>query len=215
MEEFKRDVKFNIYQRINGVMSEVDYIEKEKKQVNGMYRFVSHDAVSAKLHPFLAKYGIVIIPNIVELVQEANRTTCKLEVSFVNIDKPDDRFSVFYYGYGLDSQDKGIGKAVSYAFKYAMLKTFCLETGDDPETDVKTEFKPIDVNIEKKNLDVYLDVYADEDKPLMIEYFHAVSKANKITITDLLLRYENRNLFEKKFMEWKNKKIEKENNAKN
>jgi hypothetical protein len=42
---------------------------------------------------------------------------------------------VSFFGYGIDNQDKGPGKAMSYAVKYAMLKTFCLETGDDPEKD--------------------------------------------------------------------------------
>jgi hypothetical protein len=109
----------NIYQRINGVMSEAKYIEKEKKQVNGMYRFASHDAVTSKLNPLFVKYGIVVVPDVVEMLQEGNRTTCKLQVTFLNMDKPEDKFSVTYYGYGIDSQDKGPGKAISYAFKYA------------------------------------------------------------------------------------------------
>ena len=44
--------KLNIAQRINAVMAEVDYIQKEKKP--GMqYNIVSHDAVTAKVRPIL------------------------------------------------------------------------------------------------------------------------------------------------------------------
>jgi hypothetical protein len=125
----------NIYQRINEVMKEVNYIQKSDKKVNNMYSFVSHDSVSAALHMPMANHGIVMTSSIVELNRDGNRTTLKVEVSFINADDPADKFSVFCYGDGIDQQDKGIGKAMSYAVKYALLKTFCLETGDDVEKD--------------------------------------------------------------------------------
>lgn len=123
----------NIYQRILGVMNELKYIEKGDKLVNGLYRFVSHDQVTAAIHPQLVKHGIVIIPSIEETNQEGNRTTVKMLVSFINADNPTDYFTMRTLGYGIDSGDKGPGKAVSYAVKYALLKAFCLETGDDPD----------------------------------------------------------------------------------
>lgn len=125
----------NIYQRLRDVMLEVKGINKESKKVNNQYTFVSHDAVARALHDPLAKNGIMMVPTVTELRQEGNRTVAKIDVSFVNIDNPEDRISVTYWGYGIDNQDKGIGKAISYAVKYCLLKTFCLETGDDVEKD--------------------------------------------------------------------------------
>jgi len=132
----------NIYQRINAVMTEVDYIQKGEKKVAGQYRYVSHDQVTAALHGPMTKNGIACIPTIMEMKQDGNRTEVKLDVAFINTDNPTDRFSVVYYGYGIDTSDKGIGKAVSYGFKYALLKTFCLETGDDPDQDQDTKYEP-------------------------------------------------------------------------
>lgn len=131
----------NIYQRINAVMLEVESVQKENKKVNNQYTFVSHDAVAAALHRPMAKHGIVMIPTIAELVQDGNRTSVKMEISFVNADNGDDRINVVSYGYGIDPQDKGIGKAVSYAVKYALLKLFVLETGDDVERS-NLDYKP-------------------------------------------------------------------------
>lgn len=128
----------NIYQKIWGIMNELDYIQKGKKEaVIGpqQYRFVSHDQVTAAIHPLLVKYRMVIIPTVEEIRQETNRTVVKLAVVFRNIDVPEDCFVSYHYGYGIDGGDKGPGKAVSYAYKYALLKTFCLETGDDPDKD--------------------------------------------------------------------------------
>ena len=123
-------------------MSELDYVAKGDTKVNGQYRFVSHDAVTAKIHPLLVKYGVTIISTVEEMTQEANRTVVKLLLTFVNVDCPSDQFTVRYTGYGIDPSDKGPGKAISYAYKYALLKTFCLETGDDPDNDAKSLYEP-------------------------------------------------------------------------
>jgi hypothetical protein len=64
-----------------------------------------------------------------------------MTVRFVNVDDPQDFFDVETFGYGLDDQDKGPGKAMSYAVKYALLKTLGLETGDDPDEDQVTNFR--------------------------------------------------------------------------
>ncbi len=124
------------------MMSELDYVAKGDKTVNGQYRFVSHDQVTAKIHPMLVKYGIVILPTVEEMSQEGNRTFAKIVISFVNVDNPTDNFSLRYCGQGIDQGDKGPGKAISYAVKYALLKTFCLETGDDPDNDANASYEP-------------------------------------------------------------------------
>ena len=100
----------NIYQRIQGVMSELDYVAKGDKTVNGQYRFVSHDQVTAKVHPLLVKYGIVIVPSVDDLKQENNRTIVRLLMAFKNVDDPYDTFGIYHYGYGVDSGDKAQGK---------------------------------------------------------------------------------------------------------
>lgn len=141
--EEKNLQSLNVYQRVLGIMSEINYIEKGSAKVNGQYRFVSHDAVTAKLHPLFVKWGIVAIPSVEEMTQEGNRTRVKLSIVFRSTDSPAvDGFSIIYYGYGVDNGDKGPGKAISYAYKYALLKTFCLETGDDPDNDANASFEP-------------------------------------------------------------------------
>jgi len=124
----------NIHQRLAAVMGEVSYIQKERKQ--GMqYTIVSHDAVTAKVRPALLKAGIVYYPVRCEHSHNGNRAECSMTVRFANIDKPEDCIDVPSFGYGIDPQDKGPGKAMSYAVKYALLKALGLETGDDADHD--------------------------------------------------------------------------------
>ena len=124
----------NIYQRIHAVMQEVKYVQKEKPQ--GMnYSVVSHDAVTAKVRPALVNHGIAYHPVDMEYQQNGNRTEVKLSVRFVNVEDPKDYIDVPAIGYGIDQQDKGPGKAVSYAVKYALLKALGLETGEDADNE--------------------------------------------------------------------------------
>jgi hypothetical protein len=131
----------NIYQRMNRVMHAVDYIQKEKKQ--GMrYSIVTHDAVTAKVRPLMVANGIIYYPAQLTLRQAGNRTEAEMTVVFQNIDDPTDYMQVATAGYGIDDQDKGPGKAISYAVKYALLKALGLESGDDPDEDQETVHVP-------------------------------------------------------------------------
>lgn len=137
----------NIYQRLHAVMEEITYVQKEKKQ--GMrYSIVTHDAVTAKVRPILVKHGIVYYPVSIRREQNGNRTELDMTVRFVNVEDGD-FIDVASGGYGLDDQDKGVGKAISYAVKYALLKALGLETGDDPDEDQVTTHRPSDEAIKR------------------------------------------------------------------
>ena len=126
--------KLNIHQRIAAVMTDVTYIQKERKE-KMQYSIVSHDKVTAKVRPALLAAGIVYYPARCDHTQNGNRAECSMTVRFANIDDPADFIDVQTFGYGVDSQDKGPGKAMSYAVKYALLKCLGLETGDDADHD--------------------------------------------------------------------------------
>ena len=135
--EQEQQQTLNIYQRIQLVMQEISYIKKGDDKVNNMYSFVSHDEVTARLHPLMVKHGIVCMTSITNHAQDGNRTEATITLTFVNVDSPADKVEVGGFGYGIDPQDKGPGKAVSYAVKVLLLKTFLLETGErDNEADL-------------------------------------------------------------------------------
>lgn len=158
MTDLLDDLKsLNIHQRIHAVMKDVRTIKKENKKVNGQYTFVSHDEVTRELHDAFVNHGIVMIPTVLKCEEQSyteivakwddrdkkyidksvttSKTSVEMRLTFINIDNPKDCFDVSFPGMGIDNQDKGIGKAISYAVKYALLKTFCLETSDDVEKD--------------------------------------------------------------------------------
>lgn len=134
-EAWERDRELSIHQRIHAIMGEVGHVEKDGqvKIGGGSYAYISHDAVTASIRGAFVKHGVIVQPTIVNHGVNGNRTELDVRVDFINVDKPNDRLSVDVLGYGVDTSDKGPGKAMSYAVKYAYMKVLMLNSADDIE----------------------------------------------------------------------------------
>lgn len=134
----------NIYQRINAVMKEVKYAQKDAS-VQG-YKAVTHDQVVATARQFFVKHGVVIAPEQVHGHFDAAVEGSKMRlytggyvINFVNMDKPEDKISVTIEAHALDNGDKAPGKCLTYATKSAVLKVLWLETGENDESRTKDQ----------------------------------------------------------------------------
>lgn len=133
--------EMNIYQRLHSIMSELERVHKTDGKNGLKYDFVSHDSVSSAVQPLFVKYRVFPASQFTTIKQDGNRTELEMYITFVNIDRPTESVRVDGFGYGIDTQDKGPGKAYSYAWKYAIMKALCMRTGDDPEND-NVDHKP-------------------------------------------------------------------------
>lgn len=139
----------NIYQRINAVMQEVQYIQKDKAISGGgqSYKAVTHDQVVYAVRASMVKHGIVIEPKqtkgefLVMRDMNAKPAPVKMglyygeyDINFVNMDKPEDRTVISIQAHASDNGDKAPGKAMTYAVKTAVLKQFYFETGENDES---------------------------------------------------------------------------------
>lgn len=138
----------NIYQRINEVRKMIGYVQKDKSVSTGggSYKAVTHDAVTSMIRDALIKHGVVIVPSVTSCVFHPKEPDAKqrlyeatYDIEFVNIDEPTDRIVSKQSAHALDNGDKAPGKAQSYATKYAILKLFNIETGDDDESRYQQE----------------------------------------------------------------------------
>lgn len=183
--------QLNIYQRINKVMKSVAYVQKDAN-VQG-YKAVTHDQVTAALRSALVDNGVIITPKVVEsrTVDTGNKTSsgrifiryeARIDVSFVNVDDPKDLLIVTTEAHAEDTGDKAPGKALSYAVKYAMLKTFSLETGENDESRVANEGeKPITAQMFKTLKKLLEDSKSNESdfiNFLQSQWGHEVDLAN-------------------------------------
>lgn len=153
------DVKsMNIFQRMAAITDELGVVAKNLnvKAGGGSYKAVSERDILDAVKPLEAKYRVYSYPSHREILEsetlenEKNYqgnitksttffTRVQTEYTFINIDKPDDRFATIVFSEGIDPGDKGSGKAMTYADKYALMKAYKISTGDDPDQDPSEE----------------------------------------------------------------------------
>ena len=123
----------NIYQRVLACMQDVPYVQKVQRKTGLQYTFVTRDSVVSKLRVAMMKHGIVYVPVMQTWSVDGNKTTMEVLNRYINADNPAEFIEFTTLGYGIDPQDKGPGKAMTYCEKVAHLKQFMIEAGDEDE----------------------------------------------------------------------------------
>lgn len=154
----------NLYQRISAVMKDVEYLKKDKAVSTGgtgSYQALSEETVTKNVRDSMIRHGLVILPVSQEYkMEDFNRgagkilslATVNTRYKIVNIDNPSESEILASSGSGADSQDKGVGKAQTYAYKYMLLRTFGIATGNDTDSVGNYELEQQQIFNAKKNL---------------------------------------------------------------
>jgi len=142
----------NIYEKMSAITQEIATVAKNLQVDTGRssYKAVGEADVLAAVKPIEIKHGVYSYPvkrtviDSGEMVsvndyngqrKETRKLFMRLETvyRFVNVEKPDEYIDITTYGDGVDTQDKAPGKAMTYSDKYALLKAYKIQTGDDPD----------------------------------------------------------------------------------
>jgi hypothetical protein len=139
-----------LYEKIYSVMNESAGLEKDLTVGSGAssYKAVGEKEVLNMLKPLFKKHKLIVFPvdgDISETnsVWEAeyngkkdtktrNVTQIKVKFKIVDVETGESE-TLIGFGNGADSQDKGSGKAFTYAFKTMLSKTFMLFSGEDTD----------------------------------------------------------------------------------
>jgi len=149
--EVNEPVKLNLYQKISAVMQDVDYLQKDDKIEfkSTKYKAISEEKVTSAVRASLIKHGLVILPVEQNHSREGSLSTVDTKYKIVDIDTGQHEIIVSS-GTGADTQDKGVGKAMTYSYKYLLLRTFAIPTGEDPDKVSSAELDAKMENDEKK-----------------------------------------------------------------
>lgn len=205
----------NIFEKLSAITHELTGVRKnlEVQIGNGKYKAVGELDVLKAVRPLEEKYRVYSYPYSREIVESGTLESLdskgnvkkqlferiKVVYRFVNLDNPSDLVDIVSYGDGIDNGDKSVGKAMTYADKYALLKAYKIMTGDDPDQFASEDLKEIkakqpldrglvercsDLNINLQKLAVYFkkDVndLTDDDLAKAIEQKEkALNKAGK------------------------------------
>ena len=159
----------NLYQKLIEVRKSVPYLKKNASGHN--YQYNSPSQVLGALKGKLDELGVLLETRIIS--REVTQTTVPgpkgekvnyfteliLEYTWVNSENPEERSVIPWYSQGIDTgSERGVGKALTYAERYFMLKQFNIAVdSEDPdffEQKAEQNRKPASITEEEeKNLD--------------------------------------------------------------
>lgn len=133
--------------KIYNVMCATEGLKKDLvvgKDTKGAYRAVGEKAVLNMIKPLLIKEKLIIRPidgtiedyvnKTIAYAKEGTRAITQIKLFFEITDvETGESTQIVGFGNGADSQDKGSGKAFTYAYKTALSKTFMLFSGEDAD----------------------------------------------------------------------------------
>lgn len=187
--------KMNIYQRLAIVRATVPYLQKSQK--GQQYQYVGSSDVLGALHSKINEVGVQLVPSIInhkvteqiEVGSQYNKytkqndekkrityfTELDMVMKWVNNDDPSDFIECPWYAQGVDiAGEKGVGKALTYAEKYFLLKYFNIATDkDDPDR--------FQEKMDKRNSDTPNEPSNNQNKPSRLSKAQIETATNKLT----------------------------------
>ena len=143
----------NIYEKIRYIMAQVEYIQKDDhvqfKTTN--YKALSEEKITSIMHKQFVDQGLLVFPVEQSWTRTGDITHVDVKYRIVNAENPEEFIEVVSCGDGFDTQDKGSGKAMTYAFKYMWLRTFAIPTGEDPDKMSNEEIEANKAKVEAAN----------------------------------------------------------------
>jgi hypothetical protein len=139
------DAKPTIFSALAAVMGDVQQVRKGDRNQTQGYSFRGVDATVNAVGPALRKHGVIVVPlvehvayNTVEVGQRRTpMRECTVRVRYVFYGPAGDSIECVSAGEAMDSGDKSTPKAMSVAFRVALLQALCIPT-DEPEVDAST-----------------------------------------------------------------------------
>ena len=131
-----------IYKQMNEVMKEVSAIGKTEKNAQQGFHFRGIDEVLNAVGPAFRKHGIVAVPHVNEYQYETvavgrNQTQMahvQVEVHYTFYAADGSNLHAGVVAEAMDSGDKAMAKAMSVAYRTALLQVLCIPT-DEPDPD--------------------------------------------------------------------------------
>tara|TARA_R100001530_G_scaffold534_6_gene866 strand:- start:1919 stop:3193 length:1275 start_codon:yes stop_codon:yes gene_type:complete len=138
LEKKVDDKPKSLIEKIFDIQCEIRSVEKVDTGGGVPFKVITYNDVNKNVREMLEKHRVCAIPETSNHIRTGNFTEVVVGVRLYNLDNPEDTIKIDnFVGYGVDNQDKGIGKAYSYGYKYLFLKLFNMNIGKDEESEDK------------------------------------------------------------------------------
>jgi len=123
-----------VYGKVLAIQSEMTKLPKNGYNSFHKYAYVTEADAMEMFRDLCVKHGVVVIPTISIVAHNGDLTTINASYRIIDCDTGKE-ITCEIPGQGQDKGDKGIYKAITGSYKYFIMKTFMIPTGDDPERD--------------------------------------------------------------------------------
>ena len=132
----------NVYKALSAVMADVGAVKKGDFNEGQRFNFRGIDSVVNAVSPALRKHGVIVTPTVQSVDYSTvevgrNRTPMghvRVVVEYTFTHDSGGAITATVPGEAMDSGDKATAKAMSVAFRTALLQALCLPT-DEPDPD--------------------------------------------------------------------------------
>lgn len=204
----------NIYQKLAKIRKQVEVIQKNKSGFN--YKYVTDDELLAKITAFMDKYGLSLIPSIVQgtmkheqyhylktkfdkatkqSYEEHNNeiiVSADMVFSWVNNENPEERIDVPWITIGQQADcSQAFGSGLTYSMRYFLLKYFNIATPDDDVDNWRSKQKAAEA---AEDLAIAKQIVEELDKD--VKAFLAMNPGKSDAVKELMSKYvKNGNYF--------------------
>ena len=204
--------KMNIYAKMSAITEEIGKVAKNLNVGVGKssYRAVGEADVLSAVKPIEKKFGIYSYPssrkivdtNVLTTTSEYNGQTVeksqlfmRIETTYTFVDIDTGEYiEITTYGDGVDTQDKAPGKAMTYADKYALLKAYKIETGEDPDQNKSEDLKKVQNQVVKtaspKQIEMLEKAYTGDNlaKLLQVNNISCLAELSQAKASELIAK---------------------------
>lgn len=195
----------NIYQRMSAITSEISTVAKNLDVGYGAskYKAVGEADILRAVKPIEEAHGVYSYPVEREVIESGtmekdgkNGKTVQLYLRvkttyrFICTDDPSSYLDIVSYGDGVDTQDKAPGKAMTYSDKYALMKAYKIQTGDDPDQYASEPQAAVNTQDSmRKNMERYIAEHYDSENMFKILDYYKVTTLAQLNMDQLTKVY--------------------------
>jgi len=151
--------KKTLIEKLAEIYGTVGYMQKKETNSFQNFKYVSSSQVLTEIRAKMVELGVMLEPTItghnLQHFQNAKGveqlvTELDMQYTWVNVDDPSDTRVITWYAQGKDSDEKGVGKALTYGEKFFLLKYFNIATdkhdpdAQAPQASAKKEVSTVD-----------------------------------------------------------------------
>jgi len=189
--------KMTLIEKLAEIYKSVGYLHKKESNDFQHFKYVSSAQVITEIRGKMCELGVLLEPSVTahNLMHFQNAkgveqlvTEIDMQYTWINVDDPKDVRVVNWYAQGKDSDEKGVGKAMTYGEKFFLLKYFNIATDKlDPDAQAKQDsakVKKPSAKVRFMRLCTEMKKTLGEDKYYIILDAHGFKKSNEVTKTE-------------------------------